>query len=72
MTLRSALESMQHLEPELETFVEGTGQAKHPSLGWLNASQWIRIVVVHTHHHAKIIRDILRKATREPSAPPAH
>lgn len=34
--------------------------AKHPYFGGLNRAQWLRFVQVHHHHHAKIVRDILR------------
>ncbi|MCB0331362.1 MAG: DinB family protein [Bdellovibrionales bacterium] len=32
----------------------------HPMFGGLTASEWARFMVVHTHHHLKIIADILR------------
>jgi hypothetical protein len=30
-------------------------KVKHPRLGWLNAKQWLRFIVVHTKHHIKQI-----------------
>jgi hypothetical protein len=28
-------------------------KVKHPRLGWLDAKQWLRFIVVHTKHHIK-------------------
>lgn len=34
------------------------GRLEHPYLGWLNATEWLRIVRVHAEHHLRIIADI--------------
>jgi len=43
-----------------ETLLEPQAISKHPVFGGLNRAQWLRFVAVHHHHHAKIIRDVLR------------
>ena len=47
------------IEPP-EALLEPRAIAKHPVFGGLNRAQWLRFVAVHHHHHAKIIRDVLR------------
>lgn len=50
------------IEPP-EALLEPQAIAKHPVFGGLNRAQWLRFVAVHHHHHAKIIRDVLRADT---------
>lgn len=33
---------------------------KHPLFGWLNLLDTIKFMGIHTHHHIKIIRDIMK------------
>ena len=47
------------LDPR-EALLEPQPIAKHPVFGGLNRAQWLRFVAVHHHHHAKIMRDVLR------------
>lgn len=35
------------------------GRQKHPRMGLLNATQWMRFAQMHTHHHLRIVRDML-------------
>lgn len=44
---------------QLEVFV------KHPYLGDLNVPEWVRFHYVHARHHAKQIRDRLRKSGKQ-------
>ena len=44
-------------------FIAGAGATRnHFVFGDLDAAQWIRFMVIHNHHHQKIIRDILAAA----------
>lgn len=32
---------------------------KHPIFGWMKKQETVKFITIHTHHHIKIIRDIL-------------
>lgn len=46
-------------DPNDIAFSTNTGTVRHPYFGKLNGNQWLRLVNVHTHHHLKIVNDIL-------------
>ena len=33
---------------------------RHPLFGWLNLEDTIKFMGIHTHHHMKILRDIVK------------
>ncbi|KEQ29491.1 hypothetical protein N180_03790 [Pedobacter antarcticus 4BY] len=37
-------------------------KVKHPRLGFLNATQWMRFTVVHLKHHMKQLRRIEKRS----------
>ncbi|ARN76966.1 hypothetical protein BST97_02535 [Nonlabens spongiae] len=34
---------------------------KHPLFGWMKKKETVKFITIHTHHHLKIIRDIVKK-----------
>lgn len=48
------------LHPRLGELNAVRCRRKHPYFGGLTPATWIRFLVVHQHHHLKIVRDILR------------
>ncbi|AGC75161.1 hypothetical protein LX97_02461 [Nonlabens dokdonensis] len=50
--VKTNIESLKTLEKD-KTF-------KHPLFGWLNLNDTVKFMGIHTHHHIKIIRDILK------------
>ena len=55
------------LEPRLADLERCPGLWRHPRFGGLNAAQWLCFVDIHQHHHLKIIRDITRARSANPS-----
>lgn len=64
MSLRGALEALAYLKPGLDDLGASQGRTPHATFGPLTAAQWLRFIAVHSHHHQKIIRDILKAAAR--------
>lgn len=54
------LEALRTLEPCLPRLPVLDGRMKHPHLGRLNPREWLRFVHVHTNHHQRIVRKIVR------------
>lgn len=54
----------------LEEIRTGTGRFKHFSLGHFDSAEWVRFVSIHTAHHMKIVRDILKATGEGGSFPP--
>lgn len=48
------------LEPKLGDISTSLGRAPHPVFGPILASEWLRFMAIHHHHHFKIINDIER------------
>jgi hypothetical protein len=56
--------SLKDIHRQLETgkfLIDKKSNLKHPFVGLLNLKQAKRFLVIHTHHHLKIIDDILNK-----------
>jgi hypothetical protein len=53
--LIKARDSVEEIE-----FLEGASNFIHPVYGQLNKKQTKRLLEVHTRHHLKIVRDILK------------
>ena len=62
--VRRKLERARDKFAGLGTLPRGGHRLPHPFLGALSARQWARFAEVHTRHHLKIIRDILRVSAR--------
>jgi hypothetical protein len=60
--LASMAASVPRLRIHAETLAASTTRRKHPRFGGLNATQWVRFVYAHQHHHLKIVREILAKS----------
>ncbi|MEM6793478.1 MAG: DinB family protein [Acidobacteriota bacterium] len=56
--LAGTRERLASLGADLPQIAALPGKVRHPVLGPLNAGQWLRFLIVHDHHHYKIIRDI--------------
>jgi Protein of unknown function (DUF1569) len=61
-TLIIEVESLEGLFPQLYRLLEQKDflrrTMKHPTLGILTASHWLRFLVIHNNHHLKIIREL--------------
>ena len=57
---RAKLADVEGLLPSL---AECAGRLPHPFLGDLNASEWLRVVRIHSEHHLQIIREIIGERT---------
>lgn len=51
------------LKGNIELFAREEGLLKHPYFGALSASEAVRFLAIHTGHHLKIVRAILRNAS---------
>ena len=58
--LKSTDRRLEGLGSELETLAAMSGTQPHPLLGHFTVIQWFDFLVIHDHHHYKIVRDIAR------------
>lgn len=54
-------EHLERLADHLKVLRQSSRRFPHPVLGDLDASEWVRFARVHTGHHHRIIRDVLRE-----------
>lgn len=58
--LRGTQERLDRLGRQLDRLESISGTQPHPLLGHFTVIQWFDFLVIHDHHHYKIIRDIAR------------
>lgn len=56
-------ERVEALGSSLSRLQAATATRNHFAFGDLNAAQWLRFMVIHDHHHQKIVRDVLAAAS---------
>lgn len=49
---KTFIEEVKNLEPVLETS-DSSKKNKHPFFGWINATDWFRLIDIHIRHHLK-------------------
>lgn len=55
---RAALDGLEACAPRMKHL---SARQRHPVMGMLNATQWMRFARIHTEHHVRILRDILHE-----------
>ncbi len=58
--LKSLLEEVKNNFSKLDNLNLSLVVANHPYFGGLNSKEWLRFLEVHTNHHLKIVRDIIK------------
>ena len=57
---RRIREQVEGLGDSLVQLQASSASRNHFAFGDLNAAQWLQFAVIHSHHHQRIIRDVLR------------